>query len=128
VYEKTRLQIESLRSSVKLCQEGIEQVQGVHRRQKDSVVSSRGTRITKDSESSAKRALSKCIECTGGDKTSGCSVRRYYAKWALSRCAYRHRRKELFDFCNWKKNPRRGIFTRLMNTLKDSSRGSLSEG
>jgi hypothetical protein len=32
VYEKTQLQTESLRSSVKLCQEGIEPVQGVHRR------------------------------------------------------------------------------------------------
>jgi hypothetical protein len=54
--------------------------------------------------------------------------RRYSARWALSRCADRHRRKELFEFFNWKKNPRRGIFTGLLNTLKDSARGCLSEG
>jgi hypothetical protein len=57
------------------------------------------TRITKDSESSARRALSRCIGHTKGDKTDGCSVRRYAAKWALSRCADRNkRRKELLDF------------------------------
>jgi hypothetical protein len=32
VYEKPQLQTESLSSSMKLCQEGIEPVQGVHKR------------------------------------------------------------------------------------------------
>jgi hypothetical protein len=31
MWEKTQLQTEALRSSVKLCQVGIEQVQGVHK-------------------------------------------------------------------------------------------------
>jgi hypothetical protein len=39
VWEKTQLQTEALRSSVKLCQVGIERVQGVHRG-RNSVVSS----------------------------------------------------------------------------------------
>jgi hypothetical protein len=65
------------------------------------VSSDRRTRITKDSESSARRALSRCIGRTEGDITAGCSVRRYSARWALSRCADRHkRRKELLEFWN----------------------------
>jgi hypothetical protein len=32
MYEETQLQTETLRSSIKLCQVGIEPVQGVHRR------------------------------------------------------------------------------------------------
>jgi hypothetical protein len=59
--------------------------------------SDKRTRITKDSESSARRALSRCIECREGDKTTGCTLRRYSTKWALSRCVDRHRRKELVE-------------------------------
>jgi hypothetical protein len=40
VYENTVVDRTYVVSSAKLCQEGIEQVQGVHRRQKNSVVSS----------------------------------------------------------------------------------------
>jgi hypothetical protein len=47
--------------------------------------------------------------CTGEDKTAGCSVRRYSARWALSRCADRHRRRELFEFCDLRKNPLRDL-------------------
>jgi hypothetical protein len=83
---------------MKLCQVGIEHMHS-ECIEKNSVVSSdRRTRITKDSESSARRALSRCIGCTEEDRTVGCSVRRYSARWALSRCADRHRRKELFEF------------------------------
>jgi hypothetical protein len=45
-------------------------------------VSSKGTRITEDSESSTKWALSRCKECTE-DRTDGSSMRRYSARWAL---------------------------------------------
>jgi hypothetical protein len=68
-------------------------------------VSSRRTRITKDSESSAKWALSRCIGCTGEDITAGCSVRKHSTRRALRQCADRHRIKELFEFCNLKKSP-----------------------
>jgi hypothetical protein len=82
---------------VKLCREGIEQVQGVHRRQKNSIVSSRRTRITKDSESSSRRALSRCIRCTGEDITVGRSVGRHSTRRALSRC-WRAQRELSFEF------------------------------
>jgi hypothetical protein len=36
-------------------------------------------------------------------------VRRYSARRALSRCADRHRRRELFEFCKLKKNPLRDL-------------------
>jgi hypothetical protein len=65
------------------------------------VSSDRRTRIVKDFESSASRALSRCIGHTKGDIATGCSVRRYSVGWALSRCADRHkRRKELLEFWN----------------------------
>jgi hypothetical protein len=54
-------------------------------------------RITKNSESSTKWELSKCKE-DKEDIIVGCFVRRYSARWALSRCADRHRRKELSEF------------------------------
>jgi hypothetical protein len=46
---------------VKLCQVGIEQVQGVHRKRNSVVSSDRRNRITEDSESSTKWASSECI-------------------------------------------------------------------
>jgi hypothetical protein len=52
-------------------------------------VSSKRNRITEDSEGSAKKALSRCIECTGEDRTVECSVRRHSTRRALSRCADR---------------------------------------
>jgi hypothetical protein len=53
----------------------------------------RRDRITEDSESSARWALSKCIGAQE-DRTAGSSGRRYSARWALSQCADRHRREE----------------------------------
>jgi hypothetical protein len=65
------------------------------------VISDRRTRIINDFEISSKRALSRYIGCAEGDKTIGCSVRRYSVRWALSRRADRHnRRKELLEFWN----------------------------
>jgi hypothetical protein len=59
------------------------------------VSSGRRIRITEDSESSSKWALSKCNGCIGEeDITTGGFGRRYSARWALSRCADRHRREE----------------------------------
>jgi hypothetical protein len=61
----------------------------------------RRTRIIKDSQSSARRALSRCIGCTEGDKTVGCSVRRYSTRLALSRREDMHKRiKEILEFWN----------------------------
>jgi hypothetical protein len=57
------------------------------------VSSDRRTRIAKDSESSARRALRRGKEYTKEDRTIGCSVRRYSAKWALRQCADRHKEK-----------------------------------
>jgi hypothetical protein len=58
------------------------------------------------------RALPGGIEqvrrCTE-DRTAGCSVRRHSARWALRHCADKHRGRELFEFCNLKKNPLRDI-------------------
>jgi hypothetical protein len=48
--------------SVELCQEGIERVQGVHRR--NSILSSGKTKHLKFCGNSARRAFSSCIECT----------------------------------------------------------------
>jgi hypothetical protein len=58
--------------SVELCQVGIEQVQGVHNGRL-LLRSSGRNRITEDSESSARWALSRCIQCTEGNRTAGSS-------------------------------------------------------
>jgi hypothetical protein len=68
---------------------------------KNTIVSSTEVRITKDS--------------------------RHFARRALSRCADRHRRKELFEFCNLKKNPKKDLH-RVIKHPTNSSRGCLSEG
>jgi hypothetical protein len=47
--------------------------------------------------------------CIGEDKIVGCSVRRYSARWALSRCGDRHRRREIFEFYDLRKNPLRDL-------------------
>jgi hypothetical protein len=63
--------------------------------------SDKRTMITKDSKRFSRRALSRCIEHTKGDRTARCYVRRYSARWALSRCGDKHkRRKELLEFWN----------------------------
>jgi hypothetical protein len=54
----------------------------------------RETRITEDSKSSTKWALSRCKECTEGDRTGGSSGRRHSTRRALRQCADRHREKE----------------------------------
>jgi hypothetical protein len=59
----------------------------------------RRDRITKDSESSARWALSGCIGAQE-DRTAGSSRRRYFSRRALRYCADRQRRRELFEF--WK--------------------------
>jgi hypothetical protein len=69
-------------------------------------VSSEGTRITEDSESSAKWALSRCKECTEEYITTESSRRRHSTRWALRNCADRHKREEnSFELWNLKKNP-----------------------
>jgi hypothetical protein len=61
--DETQLQIEAMRSFAELFQVGIEHRHRVLK--KNFVVSSdRRNRITEDSESSAKWALSRCKECT----------------------------------------------------------------
>jgi hypothetical protein len=46
--------------------------------------------------------------------------RKHSARWALSRCVERHRRKELFEFWDLRRT-HGGIFAGLLNTLKDSA-------
>jgi hypothetical protein len=61
------------------------------------VSSDNRTIITKDSESSARRALRRCIGCTEEDQTIRCYVRKYSAKWALRQCADRHKENKSLD-------------------------------
>jgi hypothetical protein len=69
----------------------------------------RRNRITEDSESSARWALSKCIGAQRRDRTVERSVkRRYSARRALSQCADRHKRRELFEFWNLKEESTEG--------------------
>jgi hypothetical protein len=68
---------------------------------KNSTVSSTKVRITEDS--------------------------RHFSRRALSRCADRHRTKELFEFCNLKKNPEKDLH-KVTEHPADSARGCLSEG
>jgi hypothetical protein len=96
---------------------GIEQVQGVHNGRL-TVEKFRRNRITKDSESSARWALSGCIGAQKEDRTVERSGIRYSARWALSKCADRHRRRELFEFWNLEEESTKGIFTGLLNTLQ----------
>jgi hypothetical protein len=77
---------------------------------KNSAVSSED-RITEDSESSARRALSRCKGCTGGNRTVERVLwkRRYSARRASRKCASRHRRgRELFEFWNLKEESTEG--------------------
>jgi hypothetical protein len=65
---------------------------------RNSIVSSKRNKITEDFEGSAKKALSRCIECTGEDKNVECSLRRHSTRWALSRCADREQGKNSLSF------------------------------
>jgi hypothetical protein len=53
-------------------------------------------------------------------------VKRYSARWALRQCADRHRRRELFEFCNLKKNPLRDLH-RVVEHPVDSARRLLEQ-
>jgi hypothetical protein len=81
-------------------------------------VSSRRTKITEDSESSARWALSRCIRARRG----------YSARWALRHCADRHRGEEnSLSSGIWRKNPLKDLH-RVVEHPVDSARGCLSEG
>jgi hypothetical protein len=71
--------------------------------------------------------LSRRIGCAEGDKTAGSSGRRYSARRALRHCVDRHKRRELFKFCDLKKNPLRDL-RRVTEHPEGSTRGCLSRG
>jgi hypothetical protein len=52
------------------------------------------TRITEDSESSARWALSKCIGVHRGNRTVERSVEKILRQEGVEKCADRHRREE----------------------------------
>jgi hypothetical protein len=69
--------------------------------------------------------LSRCIECTGEDKTVECSVRRHSARRALSRCADRAQEKNSLS-SETEKSPRRDLY-RVVEHPVDSARSCLSK-
>ena len=89
--------------------------------------SDKRTRITKDSESSARRALIRYLRCIGEDRTVGRSTRRYSARWASIRCTDRHMRTGLFEFYRLRKNPRRRTFHRVFEHPEGLNKRSLEE-
>jgi hypothetical protein len=88
VQRRTQQKTESLRDSVELCQEGIEQVHIVHR--ENSTVSSKGNRITEDSIELCQEGIEQVPVCTKRTPLSS----------GIEKC------------------PRRRTFTGLLNTLQ----------
>jgi hypothetical protein len=94
---------------------------------RNSAESSEKTRITEDSESSARRALSKCKGAQRRTELLNVLWKKILRQEGVEKvCKQAQERKELFEFWKLEERSTEGTFTGLLNTQKDSARGCLS--
>jgi hypothetical protein len=85
------------------------------------------TRITEDSESSARWALSKCIGCTGGTELLNVLWEERLRQEGIEKvCRQAQRERELFEFCHLKEESTEG-FHWVAEYPEGLSRGCLSQ-